>query len=92
MNVETPISAVIHGAATGADSLAHEWAGDRMIWRLGYPANWKKHGLSAGPRRNQWMLDNEKPDLVVAFPGGDGTADMVRRAKGAGVKVIEVQP
>jgi UDP-N-acetylmuramoylalanine-D-glutamate ligase len=36
------------------------------------------------------MLDVGKPDLVVAFPGGRGTADMVRRAKEAGVEVIEV--
>jgi predicted Rossmann-fold nucleotide-binding protein len=31
-----------------------------------------------------------KPDLVVAFPGGSGTADMVSRARGAGIEVIEV--
>jgi hypothetical protein len=30
------------------------------------------------------------PDLVVAFPGGRGTADMVRRAKAAGCEVLEV--
>jgi hypothetical protein len=44
----------------------------------------------AGHRRNQRMLDEGKPDLVVAFPGGRGTADMVRRAKAAGVEVIEI--
>jgi hypothetical protein len=38
--------------------------------------------------RNQAMLDYGKPDLVVAFPGGKGTADMVRRARVAGVKVL----
>jgi ABC-type sugar transport system substrate-binding protein len=36
------------------------------------------------------MLDEGKPDIVVAFPGGTGTADMVRRARKAGVVVIEV--
>lgn len=36
------------------------------------------------------MLDLAKPDVVVAFKGGRGTADMVRRAREAGVKVIEV--
>lgn len=45
---------------------------------------------SAGPKRNQRMLDKGKPDLVLAFPGGDGTADMVRKAKSAGVPIIEV--
>jgi hypothetical protein len=30
-----------------------------------------------------------RPDLLVAFAGGKGTADMVRRARAAGVEVIE---
>jgi formate dehydrogenase assembly factor FdhD len=32
-------------------------------------------------------LSKGKPDLVVAFPGGRGTADMVRKAQTAGVPV-----
>ena len=36
------------------------------------------------------MLDEGKPDLVIAFPGGKGTADMARRAREAGIEVIEV--
>ena len=36
------------------------------------------------------MLDEGKPDLVIAFPGGRGTADMVRKANRAGVKVVEI--
>jgi hypothetical protein len=51
-------------------------------------AEWKKYGPAAGPIRNQRMLD-WGPDLVVAFSGGKGTADMVRRARAAGVEVIE---
>lgn len=81
---------LIHGAARGADRLAGR------IWKaLGrtlpeeYPADWKRHGKAAGPIRNQQMLDTGI-DLVVAFPGGAGTADMVGRAKKAGVKVVEV--
>jgi UDP-N-acetylmuramoylalanine-D-glutamate ligase len=35
------------------------------------------------------MLEREKPDLVVAFPGGRGTADMVAKARAAGVEVLE---
>jgi hypothetical protein len=54
-----------------------------------FPADWKRHGKSAGPLRNQEMLD-AAPDLVIAFPGGRGTADMVRRAKSVNVKVIEI--
>ena len=35
------------------------------------------------------MLVNFKPDMVVAFPGGRGTQDMLRKAREMGVKVIE---
>ena len=37
---------------------------------------------------NQQMLDIGKPDLVLAFPGGSGTADMVAKARAAGVGVL----
>jgi UDP-N-acetylmuramoylalanine-D-glutamate ligase len=81
---------LMFGCASGADAIAHQW-GERM--RMDYRkffAKWTEQGKGAGPIRNQRMLDEGKPDLVVAFPGGSGTADMVRRAKAAGVRVIEV--
>lgn len=84
--------AIIQGHADGADALAREWWYKRPNTCAGelacYPADWKKHGKAAGPIRNQQMIDEGKPDLVLAFPGGHGTADMVRRAKRAGVKVL----
>lgn len=81
---------IIEGGAKGADFLSRVWAIYRNFDYKEYPANWKAHGKGAGPIRNQQMLDEGKPDLVVAFPGDSGTADMVWRAKKAGVKVIEV--
>ena len=39
----------------------------------------------------QQMIDEGKPDLVVAFPGGRGTQDMIKRAKGHHIKVVEVK-
>jgi hypothetical protein len=48
--------------------------------------------IGAGPIRNQRMLVEGKPDLVVAFPGGKGTAGMVTLARNAGVDVIMVDP
>jgi len=81
---------VIHGAARGADECAWRWACRSFVPDKAFPADWKKHGRAAGPIRNQKMLDEGKPDLVVAFPGGRGTADMVARARSAGVLVIEV--
>ena len=85
------ITHVIHGGSSGADALAGRWAHLASIPYTVYPANWERHGKAAGPLRNQRMLDEGKPDLVIAFPGGRGTADMVRRAKEAGVEVREVR-
>lgn len=82
-----PVTLVIHGAAKGADTLAGEWADARGIPVQAYPADWKKLGLVAGPVRNERMLREGKPDGAVAFPGGNGTADMVRRAEAARVSV-----
>lgn len=86
---------VIHGAASGADSHAAKWAKSVGVPDLPFKANWYPNGFgkldrSAGPRRNQQMIDEGKPDLVVAFTGGNGTADMVAKARAAGVDVIEV--
>lgn len=86
-----PIVDVIHGNASGADSLAHEWAYRRRIRMRPFTADWKKHGKAAGPIRNQRMLDEGRPDMVIAFPGGRGTADMIERANKAGVPVVIVK-
>lgn len=83
------IAEVIHGAATGADALAHQWCMSREVQVVRCPADWKQHGNAAGPIRNRAMLAH-RPDLVVAFPGGKGTADMVKQARRACVDVIEV--
>lgn len=80
---------IIHGGARGADRLAGEIAAKAGVKVLVFPAKWDEHGRRAGPVRNQQMLDEGKPDLVLAAPGGAGTADMIRRAKAAGIEVLE---
>ena len=89
---------VLHGGATGADRHAGQWADERGIPCLSMPAPWKGLKRAAGPTRNGWLLAvamrlaKDRVRLVVlAFPGGDGTADMVRRARAEGVDV-EVIP
>ena len=85
------ITVLIEGGANGADALASAWAfRNRVPWAR-YKADWTLYGNAAGPVRNQQMLTEGKPDVVVAFPGGSGTADMVRRARLAGVHVLEVK-
>jgi hypothetical protein len=84
------MSLLIHGGARGADSLAGEWAEWNGVPVNIYWADWDRFGKSAGIIRNQLMLESGKPDLVVAFPGGRGTAHMVRIANDAGVPVDRV--
>lgn len=89
------ITVLIHGAARGADRRAAQWASRRGVAIEPYPADWYPNGFgkldkSAGPKRNAKMLAEGKPDLVIAFPGGDGTADMVEKAERAGVKVRKI--
>jgi hypothetical protein len=80
---------VIHGGARGADSLADQWAVVNWVPVEEFKADWKNQGKAAGILRNIRMLDEGKPDYVIAFPGGRGTAHMVSIAKKAGVSVIE---
>ena len=82
---------VIQGGATGADEFARDWADNMQIDCLTFEADWERYGAAAGPIRNAVMLKKGHPNLVLAFPGGPGTADMVRRAKAGGFPVVEVR-
>lgn len=81
---------VIAGKARGVDTFAVDWAVINWCDFKEFPADWKTHGKAAGVIRNQQILDEGKPDLVVAFPGGRGTSDMIRRAEKAGIPVIRM--
>lgn len=81
---------VITGGATGADALAADISRKSGIPTLIMPAPWERYGRSAGSVRNNWMLKFANPTHVLAFPGGSGTADMVKRAREAGLPVREV--
>lgn len=81
---------LITGMARGVDRVGYEFGIELGLKIHKYPitkSDWEQYGNSAGPRRNAEMLVQGKPDLVVAFPGGRGTADMIRRSMGAGVPV-----
>lgn len=87
IHTEYGFDTLIHGGAKGADSLSGEWAKTKDIKVLVFPADWKRYGKSAGMIRNKQMI-NELPNLVIAFPGGKGTANMVRIAEKSEIKVI----
>jgi SLOG family YspA-like protein len=85
---EHHIQLLVHGCATGADTLAALWASARGIQPVGCPALWDFYDKAAGTIRNTAMLWL-KPQLCVEFLGGTGTANMVGQAKQAGIRVIE---
>ena len=82
---------LIHGGARGADRLSGEWAKERNVETIVFYADWDTHKKAAGPIRNQKMLTNGKPDAIVAFKGGNGTAHMIRIGRKANVPVYEVK-
>lgn len=85
-----PVASIVQGGAAGADMHAANWGWDHKIPVGTFNAKWKEYSKKAGAIRNQEMLDEGKPDLVIAFPGGANTTDMVKRARKAGVEVVEI--
>lgn len=85
------VTELVHGAATGADTLAAQWAASQSIKVTDFPANWAMWGKRAGRLRNQdmlfYLLSVQSAKLCVAFPGGSGTCDMVHRCQLARVPV-----
>lgn len=81
---------IIHGCAHGADRMAGQWATSHGHDVEEYPADWVTNGKKAGYIRNVNMLILGKPDIVITFPGGKGTAMMIDLAINAKVKVMQV--
>lgn len=80
---------VIEGDCHGVDRQAGQWARTHGVELVTFPADWRRFGRAAGPIRNQAMLDQGCPDLVLAFATAisKGTNDMIRRAEVSGVPV-----
>jgi hypothetical protein len=87
--LDGPITLVIHGGYRGADLLAEKWAIENDVRHLPFKADWTAFGKAAGPMRNRRMLLEGKPDLVIGFPGGDGTENCLAQARELGVQVIQ---
>lgn len=86
---ELGIAVVIHGDATGADALAKRWALEHRVPQEPHPAEWHRYGSAAGPIRNSYMAFQTRADAFLAFPGGAGTRDCIRKCIGAGVPPVD---
>ena len=92
MHSKYGFSVLIEGEQRGVDLMARAWAEMRGLKVEPYEADWDRYGRAAGPIRNRRMLDEGRPDLVIAFPGGVGTTHMVRHAERAGVEICRLRP
>lgn len=95
LHEKQPIAEIVEGGARGADSAARNW----VMWCQGrghdvmlttINAEWERFGPGAGPVRNGKMAALQ-PDIVLACPGGAGTANMVAIAKAHGLRVIYLE-
>lgn len=84
-----PFARLIHGGARGVDRMAGRWARQNGVLEWDFLPEWHRMGELDGAMRNERMIAVGAPDLVIAFPGGLGTADMVERAKAAEVEIVE---
>lgn len=91
LNEQYCFTCVIQGGAPGADYFAICWGQENKLPIETYRADWHTYGKAAGPIRNKHMLREGKPDIVVAFPGGRGTSNMIKQAEEAGVRVVEIK-
>jgi hypothetical protein len=106
-----PVHLLLHGGARGADQAIGR-AAHQLGWRVqSLSAEWGRYGRSAGPIRNRRLLEQALVEaqahtspafsasvLVIAFPGGAGTASLVQQARRCAsrspvpVVVMEVPP
>lgn len=77
---------VVSGVAAGVDSWAAHVADALGLKVETYPANWDRHGRSAGPIRNAEMVAT-RPDFARGFwyRYSNGTGDCIAKLHKAGI-------
>lgn len=83
---------VVSGCALGVDTYGIRWAEERGLPVMRYPADWDRHGKSAGILRNIQMA--AVADALVALWDGEspGTRHMVQEADKRGLRVYVFSP
>lgn len=92
LHLDRKFNKIIQGGGGHADKLARDWAGFNGIPCDQFDADWDRYGKAAGPIRNRLMLveSDPPPEMLIAFPGHEGTDNMIRQAHKMSVEVIIV--
>ncbi|NWB98701.1 DUF2493 domain-containing protein [Pseudomonas gingeri] len=85
------ISVLIHGGNQFLGSEIEDWARENGTHLVRYPSNWQRYGKQAERRRNQFMLMDSEPELVIAFPGGSDTEELVAQARAMEIGVLSLE-
>lgn len=83
------ITEVVSGTAKGIDKLGETWAMVHGIPVKQFRPNWDA-GPKGGPERNQKMADYAECLIAFSVNESRGTADMIRKAKEKGLKILEI--
>ena len=89
-SVKHPITLLIAGDERGAESMALDWAESHGIEFKEFYSDYQGHGPAGFRLRNQRMIEHGAPNMVIAFPGGRNTRDIVRRARRLAIDVYTI--
>ncbi len=88
IHAEYPVTVLIHGGLPALGSSAEDWARQNDIHIVRYPANWSLLGKQADAKRNRFMLEDSRPDALLAFPGGRHLQELVQQARAQNIPVV----
>lgn len=83
---QTPISVIIHGGIPGLGVPVENWARRHNVRLVRYPSNFSL-GKRGDFERDDFMLEDSRPAMVLAFSGGTRTTRLLARAAEAGVRL-----
>ena len=79
---------IVSGGARGADRLGEIWAEQIGLPLEIYPADWDRHGKSAGHKRNAEMAAVAEALIALWDGQSPGTAGMIDLARRKGLRVF----
>lgn len=71
------ITEVVSGTAVGVDRLGERWALANNVPVKEMPADWNRHGNSAGPQRNRAMAEYADAAIIIWDGQSKGTRNMI---------------